>query len=141
MDIERNERLLAISVQEFDFEKMSSTTLPMTSTMFKRALLILIVFYQVDVVAFVKVKDESSSLNVTELDCHMRVLASQYARYIQPFRPNDDIVFRQVDDALQMHDLCPNYFNSTKKAPLTKIKSKLLQSNIPVEPLKQVCSI
>jgi Right handed beta helix region len=48
-----------------------------------------------------------SSLNVTELDCHMRSFALQYARHVQPWRHSDDTVFRHMEDALQVTLLCP----------------------------------
>jgi hypothetical protein len=55
-------------------------------------------------------------LNVSELDCQMRSLAFEYAKYIQPFRlfhrPTDDIVFQQVQDALQLSILCPKYVDT-----------------------------
>ena len=91
---------------------MSSTdTLPIMSAILKILILQMIVSH--NVVAYVKDTEEQSLLNVTELDCNMRVLAFQYARHVQPFRRHDDVVFGQVRDALQLKDLCPDYFNRT----------------------------
>ena len=82
-------------------------------------LVLVIVFHQVS--SCNDEKDGQKSLNVTELDCRMRVLASHYARRVQPFRHHDDHVFRQVDDALQLHVLCPEYFDAmTRHHKLSK---------------------
>lgn len=50
----------------------------------------------------------AAAMNVTELDCHMRRMSLQYARYLHPWRMEDDVVFRQVQDALRIPELCPS---------------------------------
>ena len=116
--------------------KMYSTFLAFISIIFKITVLISIAFCH-QVSAFVKDTNEQSTFNVTELDCRMRILASQYARHIQSFRQHDDIVFRQVDDALQMQDLCPEYISLTKHVPFTKNSKNTPMEQSTAESTKQ----
>jgi len=92
---------------------------------------------------------QKDSINVTELDCRMRKIALEHARYLQPWRllDDDDRTFEQVRDALRLDEQCPEFieedsFTSYNSQRFRQEKLKDIQCEtktcIYVNPMKRL---